>query len=138
MRVCATNVFMLKYKNQPTDMPVSKLKYLPVVLLILILIVFTIALTVTTRKFELVIDPVLFCWAIIFLAFCVAVYKTWLSVITLPAPLLILSLLPVFGFPEVQNNPNNQNLLAMHFYYIIALYLVVAMGALSKNGKQDA
>lgn len=106
----------------------------------LALIVFTATLfiltpvfTVITRNVSLPFDPVLLLWAAIFSVLAAYKFRTLLSLLVLSLPLLVAGFLPLFGFDDLQGNPNNHNLLDYTYYRYIGIYLIIAITLLAKR-----
>lgn len=107
-------------------------EYSSYILFMVCIIIFTPILTVTTREYDLAFDPVLLCLGFILLFFTASQFDqkklAWLFSI----PVLFLSLLPIVGLSEIQNNPNNPNLLIVQYYYAVASYLLFIFFYLKK------
>ncbi len=107
----------------------EKLKnYLSVTFWALALVIISLVITVITREVELSFDPVLPYWCALLLIFALIQYKSVISALLLSIPLLKFSVLPAVGFSDIQNNPNNQNLLNSDYYYMAGVCIVVALG----------
>jgi hypothetical protein len=110
-------------------------KYIPVIIFCVPIIIITPIITVVTRSTDLIFDPVLLVWSIMLIIFAYYHFKTVSSVVIAGIPVLLLSLSPAFGFSEIQNNPNNSNLLNITYYQMVLGYLIIVFTALTKFQK---
>lgn len=111
--------------------------YIPIIIFCVSIIIITPIVTVATRSTELIFDPVLLVWSIMLIIFTYYQFKTVSSVLVAGIPVLLLSLSPAFGFSEIQNNPNNSNLLNILYYQMVLGYLIIAFAALDKFQKKS-
>jgi uncharacterized membrane protein YoaK (UPF0700 family) len=112
-------------------------KSVPIILFCVAIIVITPAISIITRSAELHFDPVLLIWSMLLGIFTYNHYRTISSVNIIAIPVLLLSLLPVLGFTELQNNPNNENLLNVKYYQFLLAYLIASFTMLSKFQKKN-
>ncbi len=102
-------------------------RHATIVLLMAALLILTPILTVITRELALPFDPVLILWSVIFFLFALKKFESATSGFILAGPLFIAALLPMLGAEGIRDNPNNQNLLDVNYYYITAAYLIAAL-----------
>ncbi|MCH8556659.1 MAG: hypothetical protein LAT84_02500 [Balneolia bacterium] len=115
----------------------KKANYTSLILFVLALVIATPIITVLTREAELSFDPVLLFWSALILVYTLVQYRSLIPALLSSLPLLLFSVLPAVGFPEIQDNPNNPNLLHIHYYYLAGGFLVIATGLISRVHKSE-